>query len=599
MIQGESMIASAGRKVGGVVVLIFIFFVGFPASANDKVVTAEDCAALGEMRGLAIADDAADEHGGPGRNTALAKQVEPTITATSWRPAAGAVPEYCRVTGVITTGDAQQGFGRVRFAVNLPTSWNGRFVMLGDGGHDGAVSTSTARLDQGYATANSDMGHDGAQFPGATFAFNNRVREIDYGWRATHVTTVAAKGIIKAYYADAAEYSYWEGCSTGGRQAAVEAQRFPRDFDGIVAGDLFMNAIEIAMEQIWSSAVFFRDVNGDGTGFDNNITQADINALRDAVLAKCDVLGNDKIRDNVVDNPLACARAFIEADIDSFGAGRGLTPGQIQAIKDVYRGPHNAAETRWYKGKPLGSEFSWGSLVVPTPANGFFPGQGGFSMEFVNFLWFEHDPGVPTARRNDPSLQPGPGEYRWLDFNFDTNTPTGATVNPGTGPWTPNDGGAFMREILNGSETNLTPFLVHRRGKYLLYHGWADGLIGPEPTVDYYDGIVHNTFGGDDRAAAANVRLFMVPGMGHCVGGVRGAAVGWDKLAPLVEWVEKGNAPESIVVRQDGGTRTPDGNERVLCPWPLQPTYVGPSGSGAENDPANWVAANFACQVAR
>jgi hypothetical protein len=185
--------------------------------------------------------------------------------------------------------------------------------------------------------------------------------------------------------------------------------------------------------------------------------------------------------------------------------------------------------------------------------------------------------------------------YRWLDFNFDTNTPTGPTVNPGTGPWTPNDGGAFMRAILNGSDTNLTPFPVQNRGKYLLYHGWADGLIGPEPTVDYYEGIVRDTFGGDHSAAQDQVRLFMVPGMGHCAGGVRGAAVGWDKLAPLVEWVEHGKAPDSIVVAQDTGTRTPEGNERLICSWPLQPEYVGPLG-GAENDPVNWKASNFICQ---
>jgi feruloyl esterase len=549
------------------------------------------------MPGLTFRDDGTEGHGKERWRSALAKNVEPTITSAVWTPAAGTVPEYCRVSGFITTGDARQGLGRVRFAVNLPTNWNGRFVMLGDGGFDGFVSTSTARLDQGYATANSDMGHDGQVFPGATFAFNNRVSEIDYGWRATHVATVAAKGIIKTYYGRASAFSYWDGCSTGGRQAANEAQRFPRDFDGIVAGSLFNNAIEIAMEQVWSSAIFFRDVNGDGKGFDNNITQADINALREAVLAKCDVLENDRIRDSVVGNPLACAQVFTDADVDAFGAGRGLTPGQIQAIKDVYRGPHDSTgRHRWYKGKSLGTEYNWGALVVPTPANGFFPGQGGFSMEFVNFLWFEHDPGVPTARRNDPSLLPGPGEYRWLDFNFDTNTPTGRTINPGTGPWTSRDGGAFMREILNGSDTDLSPFLVERNGKYLLYHGWGDALIGAEPTVDYYRGIVKNTFKGHRRAAQSNVRLFMVPGMGHCAGGVRGAAVGWDKLAPLVEWVERGNAPKSIVVTQDAGTRTPQGNERLICPWPLQPTYVGPTGSNFENDPANWVAANFACE---
>jgi feruloyl esterase len=156
-----------------------------------------------------------------------------------------------------------------------------------------------------------------------------------------------------------------------------------------------------------------------------------------------------------------------------------------------------------------------------------------------------------------------------------------------------------MRAILNGSETDLRPFLVKRKGKYLLYHGAADGLIGPEPTIDYYENIVRDTFKHRPDAAKDHVRLFLVPGMGHCAGGVRGAAVGWDKLAPLVDWVEKGKAPKSIVVSQDGGTTAPGGNQRLICPWPRQPTYVGPSGSGAENDPSNWIASNFECRHAR
>ena len=294
------------------------------AEARDHTPTAQDCAALTTAR-LAIVDHAAGEHGDREQGAFLAKKLEPTLTSATLVAAAGQIPEYCRVLGFITTGDADEGFNTVRFAVNLPTLWNGRFVALGDGGHDGVVSTSTVRLNQGYATANSDLGHDATVFPGATFAFNDRPREIDYGWRA-----------VQRYYGSPPAFSYWDGCSTGGREAAVEAQRFPDDFDGIAGGDLFMNAIEIAMEQVWSSAVFFRDVNGDGVGFDNNITQADIDALRDAVLAKCDVLENDTIRDNVVGNPLACARVFTSADIDALGLARGLTPGQVQAIKDVY-----------------------------------------------------------------------------------------------------------------------------------------------------------------------------------------------------------------------------------------------------------------------
>jgi pimeloyl-ACP methyl ester carboxylesterase len=553
---------------------------------------ADGCAALAAAGSFSFRDDAYGSKG----NRGLTKEIPVTITGATLRPPAGTVPEHCRVTGTIRTGDEKSGFGSVRFAVNLPTAWNGRFVMMGDGGHDGSVSTSTARIDQGYVTANSDSGHVGGA---ASFAFNNRVAEIDYGWRAPHVTTVATKGLIKAYYAKKPEYSYWEGCSTGGRQAAVAAQRFPDDYDGIVSGDPFNHAVETAMEQIWSSMVFFRDVNGDGVGFDNNITQADIDSLRDAVLAKCDVLGNDRIKDNVVDDPIACRRVFGDSDIEALGAARGLSAGQVQAIKDVYRGPHDSSgRHRWNRGKPLGSEFSWGSLVVPTPANNNSPGQGGFSFTLVNFLFFEHDPGVPTARPNDPSLLPGPGEYRWLDFDFDRNTPTGRTREPGAnGEWTPRDGGGFMREILNGTETDLDFLKRKRNGKYLLYHGFADGLIGPEPTIDYYNGIVKDSFGGHRRKAEENVRLFLVPGMGHCSGGVRGAAVGWDKLAPLVQWVEQGVAPESIVVAQDNGTRTPEGNQRLLCPWPEQPTYVGPTGSGAENDPANWVAGNFECKA--
>src|SRR5262245_60968615 len=319
--------------------------------------SAEACAALAGAQ-LAITDEAARGDGAHAQGAVLAGRIRPSITSARLVPAAGGVPEYCRVEGTIPTGDPSEGFNQVRFGVNLPTQWNSRFVMIGDGGHDGSVSTSTARVPEGYATANSDMGHDGRAFPGASFAFNNRPREIDYGWRATHVATVVAKGIIEAYYDRRPRYSYWDGCSTGGRQAAVEAQRFPDDFDGIVSGHPFMNAIEIAMEQVWSSAIFFRDVNKDGVGFDNNISQADIDALRDAVLAKCDVLGNDRIRDGVVGNPLACAKVFTEKDIDDLGHARGLSPGQIQAIKDVYRGPHDSTGKRhWYKGKPLGSEF--------------------------------------------------------------------------------------------------------------------------------------------------------------------------------------------------------------------------------------------------
>ena len=154
-----------------------------------------------------------------------------------------------------------------------------------------------------------------------------------------------------------------------------------------------------------------------------------------------------------------------------------------------------------------------------------------------------------------------------------------------------------MREILNGSETDLSPFLQRNKGKYILYHGFADGLIGPEPTIDYYEDIVSDTFNGHQRKADERVRLFMVPGMGHCSGGVRGAAVGWDKLAPLVAVGRAGQG--AAVHRRHARQRHahPEGNERIICPWPQEPAYIGPSGSGAENLPVNWRASNFECRA--
>ena len=496
---------------------------------------------------------------------------------------------YCQVSGIT---------GQIHYVVKLPIpeQWNGRFLMTGDGGHDGAIGLANR---PGFVVANSDMGHSSVTEPGATFAHNNRQAEIDYGYRAVHTTVLAAKRLIQDYYGRPQDYSYFDGCSTGGRQAAVEAQRYPGDFDGIVGGALFNNAIEVAMEQVWSSAIFFYDTDGDSVGFDNNITQDDINALREAVMEKVDVLGNDRIRDGVIDNPIAASAVFTDEDIDALGAERGWTEGQIEAIKDVYSGPHDSEGNSWYKGKSLGTEYGWGLFVVPTPdafpmGNSMQPFQTGFAYTFVNYLWFEHDPGVPTANPGDPSLLAEDGEYRWLDFNFDTNTPTGDSANPVVGPWTSSDGGGFMREILNGSDTDLTPFLVQNDAKYLLYHGWADPLIGGEPTVDYFEGIVRDTFGGDADAAADNVRLFMVPGMGHCQDAGLGSASQWDRLAPMIEWVENGNAPDSIVAVHTNQEGAVD-NERILCPWPLQPTYIGPMDDDTQNNPENWVASNFEC----
>ena len=469
--------------------------------------SAETCAALASAQ-LEITDEAAFGRRRTRRGSSRSASSR-SISVARLVPATATVPEYCRVEGTIPTGDAGDGFNQVRFAVNLPTQWNGRFVMIGDGGFDGAVSGSTARVPEGYATANSDMGHDGRAFSGGSFGFNNRPREIDYGWRATHVTTVVAKGIIDAYYDRRPRYSYWEGCSTGGRQAAVEAQRFPADFDGIVSGDPFMNAIEIAMEQVWSSAIFFRDVNKDGVGFDNNITQADVDALRDARRSRsatCSATTAFAIESSAIRSPAPrsspnrtstiWARARkLSARPDPGHQGRISRPARFERQAALVQG--QAARERIQLGQPRRADP--GERLLPRPGRLL---DGVRQLPLVRARSRASRRRAATIRRSCRRPESTVGS-----ISTSTVTPrTAAPINGSKGPWTPRDGGAFMRAILNGSETDLRPLLVKRKAKYLLYHGFADGLIGPEPTIDYYDDIVKRHVQGqlEGRARSAS-----------------------------------------------------------------------------------------------
>jgi len=467
-----------------------------------------------------------------------------TLTSAVQVAATPTVPAFCRVRGTISPEPGSL----TNFLVNLPQAWNGRFVMLGDGGHDGTVSTSTQRIPEGYATANSDSGHTAVPGPlQAAFAYNNRIAEIDYGYRSVHLTTVAAKSIIQSYYGQPIAYAYFDGCSTGGRQALMEAQRFPDDFDGIAGGDPAYFLTGLAMEQNWSMQQLFKD------NFANNIAGKD-GLIYDAVLQACDVL--DGLADGLIDDPRRCT--FDPASL-TCQAGQDpatcLTPGQVGAVQRIYDGPSNSSGLI-YQGKPRSSEWSWASLIIPRPGpppagNNNFPAQGGFVFDFMNYLFFEHDPG--------PS-------FNWLDFDFETDAAQGA----------------FMAQILDATNPDLSAFRG-RGGKFILYHGWADGLIPPFGTVSYYEQVVDRV--GSLKETQEFIRLFMVPGMGHCTGGP-GPNV-WDKLPALVDWVEHGVAPASIVASHSTGSvidRT-----RPLCPYPQVARY---QGTGSIDD-----AASFACEL--
>ncbi len=485
---------------------------------------------------------------------------------------------YCYVRGILPPA--------IGFHVQLPfrDDWNGRFLKWGDGGKDGDLDFADHRVAEGYAVANSNMGHNNGAEPGSSFAFNNRQAEIDFGHRAVHLTAEAGKRIVSAYYGRAAEYSYFEGCSTGGREGLMEAQRYPYDFDGIVAGAPAHRYQDLNASRTWLIQNMYRNNFEGSLSFDTDSDgQPDsvrkVEKLQDLVLEKCDAV--DGIRDGVIDNPPACdfnpdrdlAPMMCPDDVDGDDCFTSL---QLKHVKDFYRGAYDSSGNSVYPGHTLGSEDQWISLYIPNARNGFRAGALGLTTDHLNYLFYEEDPGVAPPDLNDidrelftDAVLP---EWAWWNFDIDDVT---------------RGHGDFMKAITDANDPDLTRALLDRGTKLIMYHGWSDGLIVPGGTVDYWERMVDVTFDGDLDMARKHARLFMIPGMGHCGGGPGPGS--WDRLAPLVAWVESGIAPETIVA-----THSTDGvvdNERPVFPYPDQAVYTGPAGG--QGDPANWIAENF------
>ena len=512
-----------------------------------------------------------------------------TITMAKIVAADGDTPSYCYVRGALPPGIAYH------VQLPLPADWNGRFLKFGDGTKDGDLDYADHRLAEGYAVANSNMGHDAGAEPGAWFAFDNRQAEIDFGYRAVHLTANAGKTLVAAYYERPAARAYFEGCSTGGREGLMEAQRFPDDFDGIVAGAPVFRYEELNAGHTWLLQRVFRNgyagnlaFDADGDGTPESLRKLEI--LADAVLARCDA--NDRIEDGVIDEPLTCdfePRRDLAAhqcanDVDGDAC---FTAAQMQTIDDFYRGPYDSAGTSIIKGRAFGAERGW-TEYLPHAGNRMFPEHLYNSRDHTAFLFYEHDPGVPVPRANDLSYVPNktatPPEWAWWQFDIDDLTAGKADL---------------MKSLVNATEPDLTRFLARRDGKLILWHGWNDAGAPPEPTLDYYEEVVAATFDGDAAKAREHARLFMFPGMGHCGGGPGPNT--WDALGTLVAWVENGTAPEFVIARHASDGRVDDpwtspkgDNERAVCAHPQVARYSGPAGGA--NDPANWTAANFTCR---
>ena len=505
-----------------------------------------------------------------------------TITSAAIRDNSQANNPYCYVRGIISPA--------IHFHAQLPlpANWNGRFLQWGDGGKDGDLDFADHRVAEGYAVTNSNMGHDNGVEPGASFGFNNRQAEIDFGYRAVHLTVMAGKTLVDQYYDRSADYSYFEGRSQGGWQGLMEAQRFPGDFDDIVAGAPAFAYQALNAAGTWNLQRIFRDnlvgnlaVDSAGDGNADSLKLLDV--LHEAVIGKCDV--NDGIVDGVIDNPLICDFDPTR-DLNDLMCPAGsssdscFTAPQLQTVLDFYNGPRDDNGNQIYPGKALGSETLWARYYAPFTGNNMRPSKlVGVADDHMNYLFYEEDPGVTVPNVRDYQYQArtdGPfPEFHWMDYDIND-------FYSGKGD--------LMMSITDATDPDLSQFLKARDGKLIVYHGWVDTLIVAEDTVDYFNDIVNTTFAGNLSAASNNARLFLAPSMGHCAGDP--GPNSWDKLSPLVDWVENGVAPASVTAAHR--TNGEIDNERLVCSFPQQAVYSGPAGG--QNDAVNWIAENFSCR---
>lgn len=439
------------------------------------------------------------------------------------------LPAFCRVAATLKpTSDSD-----IRIEVWLPANgWNGKFQAVGNGGWAGSISYATMgqALRRGYATASTDTGHTGGS---AVFALGHHEKLIDFGYRAVHEMTVKSKAIITAFYGDAPRFSYWNGCSTGGRQGLKEAQQYPADFDGIIAGAPANFRTHLQVGQIWNASATLKDPA-------RFIPPGKYQLMHKAAVDACDAL--DGVKDGILENPSRCHFDPKVLGCQGEDAPGCLTPPQVEAARKIYAGAKNprTGQQIW-PGLMPGSELGWGQTAGgPEPI--------GLAMEYFKYVVFE-----------DPN-------WDWRTFNFDIDTARTEKLEYG----------------MNATDPNLQQFVGHG-GKLLLYHGWSDPLITPSNSISYYKSVV-DTMGGASKTADF-ARLFMVPGMGHCGGGE--GPNSFDIVSTLEQWVEKGRAPEQMIASHL--TKGAVDRTRPLCPYPQVATW---KGSGSTD-----VAAGFVCAL--
>jgi len=441
---------------------------------------------------------------------------------------------HCKISGTIGK--------EIKFELLLPKDWNARFAMGGGGGFVGSIQNMAASsLSEGYATAGTDTGHEGNGIK-ADWALNNMERQLNFGHLAVHRTAVVSKAIIDRYYCSAPEYSYFVGCSRGGGQAMMEAQRYPDDFDGIVAGAPAFNWPELAAEFVQNAKAIYPDPNN----LDNPvITLANLTLLQSKILDQCDVI--DGVKDQILNDPRDCKFDFEALPVcpGDVAGDDCFTSAQLEAIKTVYAGVYDENQ-EIYPGFPFGCENETGAWV-PWIVGGDqkiegidFPTlQFGFGTEAFKYLIFQN-----------PDW-----DYSTYDFsNFSSTT-------------------KYASSYLNATSTDYSGLKKHG-GKMILFHGWNDPALSALATIEHYEAAKEA-----DEELADYVRLFLLPGVLHCGGGCGPAEANWLEL--VSNWVENGQAPDKIIVSQSKGKKTII--TRPVFPYPKKAIYSGKGNPNKES----------------
>jgi feruloyl esterase len=474
----------------------------------------------------------------PHTTITLARVVEagaftPPAPANGPAAAGGAfrdLPAFCRIAATLKPSSDSD----IKVEIWMPLSaWNGKFEAVGNGGWAGTISYGAlaGALRRGYATASTDTGHAGNGGDGS-FALNHPEKVVDFAYRAVHEMTVQAKAVAEKHYGSAPRLSYWNGCSTGGRQGLKEAQKYPEDYDGIIAGAPANFMTHLSTHALWVAQATLKDPA-------SLIPREKYAAIHKAVLDTCDAL--DGVKDGVLEDPARCHFDPKSIQCTAGDAPICLTPPQVEAARRIYapaKNPRTGAEI--FPGMALGSEMGWAAL-----AGG--PGPLTISNDHYRFIVFKN------------------AEWDFKTLDFDKDVALADRLDDG---------------VMNATDPNLKAFF-NRGGRLLMYHGWVDQLISPQNSINYYQSVV-KAQGGVEKTADS-IRLFMVPGMAHCAGG-DGTST-FDSLGTLEQWVEQKKTPAQIVASHL--TNGVADRTRPLCPYPAIAAY---KGTGGTND-----AANFTC----